>query len=123
MSAQSRTPNMRSRAWLGSTCGLTVFDMTLLYVTATPNPENPEAMEAYTGPALKLLTAAGGEPLTRAKITDAIVGQPTAAMFLAMKFPSAEAIQSVFGSAEYKKLVPTRDKAFAQLTISIAEAM
>ncbi|MEO1229139.1 MAG: DUF1330 domain-containing protein [Myxococcota bacterium] len=92
--------------------------MTLLIVTATP--QDPEAMQAYGARAGALLVAAGGELLSRGRVTDRIAGEPEG-MSMVMRFPDADAVKGVFGSEAYAELLPLRERAFSSLNIAVAE--
>ncbi|MBL4908251.1 MAG: DUF1330 domain-containing protein [Sneathiella sp.] len=92
---------------------------TYLTITATPNPENQAQMAEYLKNVMPMFAAAGGKPIVRQKVNQVLSGNPGFVLMLVMTFPSAEAIQTLFSSAEYAPLIPIRDKAFSQLSISI----
>ena len=90
---------------------------TYLIVNATPNLENQEAIQAYTGGVLPMLQNAGGKSLKRAKLASIIKGKANYPMFLFMEFDDASRISELFESEAYQQLIPHRDKAFKELNI------
>ena len=96
---------------------------TTLVVTASPNPNEPEATQAYLKGVLPLLMGAGGKPVKRLKVTDAIGAEKGYGMVLLMDFESKDAVAAMFESDEYQALVPTREKGFTSMTINFADEM
>ena len=90
-----------------------------LVVVATPNPDQPEAVQEYQQASGPLLMAAGATSFKRMGVQKVVDGNP-AAMVMTMEFPSVEAVDSVFESEEYKALVPVRDKGFKSISIYAA---
>ncbi len=93
-----------------------------LVVTATPNSEATEDMRAYTAGAAPLLIKGGGELVFRGKTSKAIKGSANFGMLLVMNFESEEVIEGIFSSAEYKALIPKREKGFKQMDIIISHS-
>lgn len=93
-----------------------------LVVTATPNPDEMEAVQAYLAGVMPLLTGAGGHVVKRLKIAKTINGTPSG-MILVMDFPSAQAVTDLFASDAYAALVPTRDKGFKAMNILVGQPM
>lgn len=94
-----------------------------LVVTVTPNPDAMEDMKAYLGGVAPLLINGGGTLLHRGKITKALEGGVNFGMLLVMNFETEEAIEKIFKSQEYKKLIPFRDKGFKQVDIVTSVAL
>ncbi|NQZ76445.1 MAG: DUF1330 domain-containing protein [Ekhidna sp.] len=90
---------------------------TYLIVNATPNPDNQQHIEAYTGGVLPLLQNAGGKDLRRAKLANVVKGEAKYPLFLFMEFEDGTKVDALFQSEEYKELIPHREKAFAELNI------
>ncbi|MEM7182110.1 MAG: DUF1330 domain-containing protein [Spirochaetota bacterium] len=90
-----------------------------MVVTAIPNPEQAEDMKAYLSQVVPILKGHGGEIITRGKADKAIVGEVNFAMVLLMNFPSTEAIETAFASAEYQKIVPHRDRGFKKMDVVV----
>ena len=97
-------------------------DQITLVVTASPNPNEMEAVQDYVTKAGPLLAGAGGIPVKRLKITDVFFGDKSFAILLVMDFPSKQAVVDMFNSDAYQALVPSRDKGFFQVNIFFAEA-
>lgn len=93
-----------------------------LIATALPNPENPGDMKTYLEGVGPLLTAHGGGPARRLKVTEVVNGDP-AAIVMVMDFPAKENLATLFASDEYKALIPARDRGFKTMNIWIAGAM
>jgi uncharacterized protein (DUF1330 family) len=93
-----------------------------LVVTATPNSEATADIQAYTTGAAPLLIKGGGELVFRGKTSKAIKGNANFAMLLVMNFASEEIIEEIFASAEYKALIPHRERAFKQMDIIISHS-
>ena len=87
-----------------------------LVVTAIPNPNEMESVQAYLQGVMPILVGAGGKLVKRLKVGDVIDGKPSG-MVLVMDFDSDEAITAVFESDEYAALVPVRDQGFAEMNI------
>ena len=96
---------------------------TTLVVTASPNPDAPEAMQAYFKGVLPLLMGSGGKLVKRLKVADVLVGEPAYGMVLVMDFDSKDAISAMFESDEYKALIPAREEGFKSMTINFAEEL
>jgi len=90
-----------------------------LVVTATPNPNEAEALQAYFEGVRPLLMGAGGKLVKRLRIAESISGTPDYRMLLVMDFESKDAITKVFASEEYAALLPNREKGFTSIVISI----
>ena len=93
-----------------------------LVVTATPNPNEKESVQAYLQGVLPLLMGAGGNPVKRLKVDEAIRGKSTG-MVLVMDFDSDETITKLFESDEYAALIPMRDQGFAEMNILLTHEM
>ena len=92
-----------------------------LVANLIPNPDGQEPMQYYASKVGQLLTAAGGTNAKRVKLSEIINGSSLFKLMLFMEFESKKAIQGVFESAEYKALIPYRDKGFDMVNIQIFE--
>lgn len=97
-------------------------DKATLVVTAVPNPNEMESVQAYLHGVLPLLMGAGGTLVRRLKTNKVVNGRPTG-MVLVMDFESADAVAAMFESDEYRALVPARDQGFTEMNILIANEM
>jgi len=95
---------------------------TTLVVTAVPKPNEMESVQEYLQGVLPLLTGAGGTVVRRLKTNKVVNGRP-AGMVLVMDFDSADAVETMFESDEYRALVPVRDQGFQEMNILIAQGM
>jgi uncharacterized protein (DUF1330 family) len=95
---------------------------TTLVVTGIPNPNEMESVQEYLQSVLSLLMGAGGKLVKRLKLDKVILGNPSG-MVLVMDFDSAEAITAMFESDEYARLIPVRDRGFAEMNILLTNEM
>jgi uncharacterized protein (DUF1330 family) len=91
-----------------------------LVVTATPNPEAMQDMQAYLTKVAPLLIEKGGKMVYRGKTSMAIAGNMDFAMLMVMNFESEHIIQAVFDSPEYAQLINLRNRAFKSVNILIS---
>ena len=93
-----------------------------LIVTAIPNPNEMESVQAYLQAVMPLFLGAGGKLVKRLKVGEVINGKPSG-MVLVMDFDSDEAITTLFTSDEYAALIPGREKGFAEMNILLTHEM
>jgi uncharacterized protein (DUF1330 family) len=93
-----------------------------LVVTAVPNPDQMESVQAYLQGIMPLLQGAGGKLVKRLKVGEVINGKPSG-MVLVMDFDSDEAVTELFASDDYADLIPGRDKGFAEMNILLSHEM
>jgi uncharacterized protein (DUF1330 family) len=93
-----------------------------LVVTATPNPNEMESVQAYLQGVMPILAGAGGKLVKRLKVGEVIDGKPSG-MVLVMDYDSDEAITALFESDEYAALIPVRDQGFAEMNILLTHEM
>lgn len=93
-----------------------------LVVTAVPNPNEMESLQAYLQGVLPLFTSAGGTLVRRLKTNRVVNGRP-AGMVLVMDFESADTAAALFESDEYRALIPVRDRGFAEMNILLTQGM
>ena len=93
-----------------------------LVVTAIPNPNEMESVQAYLQGVMPLLMGAGGNLVKRLKADQTINGNPTG-MVLVMDFKCAENVTEMFDSDEYSALVPVRNKGFLEMNIHLTHEM
>jgi uncharacterized protein (DUF1330 family) len=72
---------------------------------------NPDQMRAYGAATVPTVAAHGGEVLVRGQFVDALLGEGSAHVTGIMRFPSVDAVQTWFDSAEYRALTDLRDAA------------
>lgn len=94
--------------------------MTVLVVgMVSVNPDEPDALAEYlrvTGP---LLEQVGAKVVQTFEVGQSVVGDQMADSMMVVEYPSLDALDSVFGSAAYKSIIPARDKAFRTYNVSI----
>lgn len=97
--------------------------MTTLIVTASPAEGQNEAMGRYLQAVSPLLIDAGGTPVKRLRVTNAITGTAGTAIALVMDFENAETLTTLFASDAYQALIPDRDTAFSNIDMLITESL
>lgn len=91
----------------------------LAFVTVAEDA--PEALAAYfkiTGP---LLDRAGARIVKRFSINDVVIGRRPAQTVVMVEYPSREAVDLVFESAEYASAIKHRASAFLDYSIVVVD--
>lgn len=95
--------------------------MTVTVVAMTSiNEDEPMALAEYlqvTGP---LLERAGARILKRFTVNEVVVGHRPAKTVFIVEYPSKAAVDKVFNSAEYRSIIPARDLAFNEYSVTVA---
>ena len=99
-----------------------MHEKTTLVVTAVPNPNEMESVQAYLKGVLPLLMGAGGKVVKRLKIDKPIHGKPSG-MVLVMDFDSANSVTELVQSEDYAALIDARDRGFSQMNIMLSHEM
>ena len=85
------------------------------------NPQERESFNHYSTEINQLYENAGAKVTGRYPIVQTLVGEEKPNFILVVEFPDQEALQKLFTSEEYKKLVPYREKAFSKLNVFISK--
>ena len=85
------------------------------------NPENPDAVNTYFEAAIPLIEAVGGKVIEQIDLGEQLIGKTGSSFVFVVEYPDRDAIDRVFSSAQYKSIIPVRDKAFSHYNISIIE--
>jgi uncharacterized protein (DUF1330 family) len=72
------------------------------YVIARVNVTDPEKYEGYKALSPAAIAAHGGRYLTRGGATKALEGDPDSRRLVVLEFPSLEAAETFYHSAEYE---------------------
>jgi uncharacterized protein (DUF1330 family) len=91
----------------------------LAFVTISENA--PDALAAYFRVTDPLLKRAGARIIKRFAVNDVVVGTHPSQTVVMVEYPSREAVDSVFKSAEYAAVKATRDRAFSTYAITIVD--
>ncbi len=97
--------------------------MTTLIAAGTPAGGQEEAMGRYLQGALPVLVGAGGKPVKRLRVTQAMAGSSGLTQILVMDFDNAAALTDALASDAYQSLVADRDVAFSNFEMFITEEM
>ncbi len=95
----------------------------LLFVTASPNPAEPEAMQEYLQRVMPLFLAAGGTLLGRGAVQETVAGTADYKMAMVMAFENIATAKSALDSEDYRNLIPIRDRGFAKIDITLAQSL
>lgn len=101
----------------------TLHTKTTIVVTAVFNPEQMLEAQQYMQRAIPLLINGGGEVICRVKVDRAVIGDAKYNACLVMDFPSASAVDEVFKSEAYAKIIPLREAGFKSMDIVVASSM
>lgn len=83
------------------------------------DPSEGDATDKYFNTTLPLLERVGARILEQFKVGDAVVGERLGETLMIVEYPNLEAVDAVFGSQEYRAIIPYRDKAFRKYNICI----
>ena len=92
-----------------------------MIVIGLVNPEEPEAFDHYVTSMRDLYASVGAEIIGRYPVFHVAVGEEKPDFVLIVEFPNEETLRSLSESADYKTLVPYRDKAFKNLTVYLSK--
>lgn len=92
---------------------------TQLILLGTRRPDTDDDFKAYVSVAGPLFAAAGGTWNGQFDRVDDLAGEGPDQVRI-MDFPDEDTIRALFGSAEYRQVIPLRDKAFEELRIIVA---
>ena len=90
------------------------------YLIVHGTVKDADKLAEYGGQAGPLLGAAGGELVTRAKVTDVLAGSHAHDLCLIFRFPDGDALRGWYNSDAYQALIPLRNDG-ADLTLIVAE--
>lgn len=95
---------------------------TLLITIARLRPDGAEALERYAAGVIPIITAQGGQVVSRGIPQETVVGgdQGRPDLVAVIRFPSAQAIRGFLASPEYRANLPHSDRAFSQVHSYIA---
>jgi uncharacterized protein (DUF1330 family) len=85
----------------------------------TINDDQPRALAAYLEATLPLLEAVGGSIAQRFTVQGQVVGNMPAKSVMIINYPSYEAVQELFESEAYQNIIPTRNLAFKDYSVSV----
>lgn len=80
----------------------------------------PRALAAYLEVTTPLLERAGARIIKRFAMQEQIVGRAPVQSAVIVEYPNRAAVDMVFNSPEYRRIIPIRDKAFLRYHVSIS---
>lgn len=84
------------------------------------NDDEPLALAEYFRVTTPLLEKVGAKVESNFTINEVVVGHRPAKMVIIVNYPSRAAVEAVFNSPEYQALIPTRDLAFTEYSVTVA---
>jgi uncharacterized protein (DUF1330 family) len=96
---------------------------TFLIITAIPNPEKMEAVQAYLSQIMPVLVAAGGKPVGRYRVTNQVVGEDGPKMMALLEYADEQSISGMIDSEAFTALADLREEAFVQLNLMVSSPM
>lgn len=93
----------------------------ILVALMTPNPNEPEALEAYGNTVPGILKANGGVLKDKKVVKEHVAGANAPKIIATFEFPSSKNLQGFLNSSEYQAMIPVRDKAFSDATLVVCE--
>lgn len=84
------------------------------------NPQEQEAFEFYKTEINKQYEQVGAVVTDRYPVLQVLAGEEKPDFVMVVEFPSPQALQQVFASTEYQKLVPYREKGFSKLNVFLS---
>lgn len=84
------------------------------------NEDEPMALAEYLSVTGPLLQRAGAKILKRFTVNEVVVGHRPAKTVFIVEYPNRDAVEAVFGSEEYKSIIPARDLAFTEYNVTVA---
>lgn len=91
-----------------------------LIIVGFINAQEQASFEHYKTEINKHYEAAGATVTDRYPVLQVLAGEEKPDFVMVVEFPNAEALQSVFASPEYQKLVPYREKGFKKLNVFLS---
>jgi uncharacterized protein (DUF1330 family) len=87
----------------------------------TLRPDGADALARYAAVVMPLIEAAHGVVLGRGVLRERLVGDAAPEFIAVMRFPDAESARGMLASAEYRAVVPDRERAFAELRTFLSD--
>ena len=90
-------------------------------ISGTVEVKDPEKLKVYVSQVGATMAPHGGKMVARGKVTKQLSGEVKHHIEAVFEFPSAEAVDSWYGSDAYQALIPNRDEA-ANVTLVVLES-
>ena len=91
------------------------------FLSATVQVKDPEKLKVYVSQVGATIAAHGGKMAARGKVAKQLAGEVKHQIEAVFEFPSADAIDTWYGSDAYQALIPNRDEA-ADVTIVVLDS-
>lgn len=91
------------------------------YLIVHATVKDPDKLKQYGAAASEIVRAHGGEFVTRAQVTDVLVGSHDHKVCVLIKFPDGAALKAWYNSPDYQALAPLRDEAADMVFIAADE--
>jgi len=95
-------------------------DPIFLLISASPNPGNLEALQAYLAQAPAISKKYGAVPIASYDIDAVFDSEEKPAKFLVISFPDRNSISRLFNDPDYLALIPLREQGFKSIRYFVA---
>ncbi len=85
------------------------------------NPQEQKSFELYASNMRALYESVDATVIDKYPVAQTLVGDEKPDFVMVVEFPSQEALVTLFSSADYKKLVPFREKGFKKLNVFLSK--
>lgn len=92
----------------------------ILIIIAFVNLNEKEAFEHYKSEIRAKYELVGAKPV-KYPVKQGVIGKKKPDFIMVVEFPNQKALEKLFNSEDYKKLIPYRTKAFTDLKVFISE--
>lgn len=90
-----------------------------LFIEATPNMAERDALQSYLSQVPAIVERHAGVPIATYDVEKTLDDQDAPSVYAVISFPSRPAIDAFFADNAYQAIVPTRNKAFSHLRFHI----
>ena len=91
------------------------------YLIVHATIKDPDKLKQYGAAASEIVRAHGGEIVTRANVTDVLIGTHDHKVCVILRFPDGAALKAWYNSPDYQALVPLRNAAADMMFIAADE--
>ena len=96
---------------------------TFLIITAIPNPDKMESVQAYLSQIMPVLMAGGGQPVGRYRVTNQLIGEDGPKMMTLLEYPDEKSITNLVDGEAFASLAALREEAFLQINLMVSSPM
>lgn len=91
----------------------------IVMVQGTPRPERKDALAQYQQAARAVIAKHGGEVIARGSGLGSLHGSGRYQVGIVVRFPDQAAVEGWYSDPDYRKVLPLRGEAYADLEINM----